>query len=58
MLATLEFSIFRGGDEIDMSGWAEVVKEFTQRPIASEMAYVSDPTFALPTKILRLKGDL
>lgn len=58
MLATLEFSIFRGGDEIDMSGWAEVVKEFTQKPIASEMAYVSDPTFALPTKILRLKGDL
>lgn len=58
MLATLEFSIFRGGDEIDMSGWAEVVKEFTQKPIASEMAYVSDPTFTLPTKILRLKGDL
>lgn len=59
MLATLEFSIFRGrDDEIDMSGWAEVVKEFTQKPIASEMAYVSDPTFALPTKILRLKGDL
>lgn len=58
MLATLEFSIFRGGDEIDVSGWAEVVKEFTQKPIASEMAYVSDPTFVLPTKILRLKGEL
>lgn len=26
MLATLELAIFRGGDEIDMSGWAEVVK--------------------------------
>lgn len=58
MLATLEFSIFRGGDEIDAAGWAEVVKEFTRNPIASEMAYVSDPTFVLPTEILRLKGGL
>lgn len=58
MLSTIEFSIFRGGDEIDMSGWAEVVKKFTHKPIASDMAYVSDPTFKLPTKILRLKDDI
>ena len=55
-LETLEYCIFRGGNQIDELGWADVVKEFTHRPIDSDMAYVSDPTFLLPTEELRLKS--
>lgn len=55
-MVTVEFCIFRGGKEINQLGFADVVKELTQRPIDSEMAYVSDPTFRLLADELKLKA--
>ena len=55
-MVTVEFCIFRGGNDINQLGFADVVKELTQRPIAHEMAYVSDPTFRLLVDPLRLRG--
>lgn len=55
-MVTVEFCIFRGGKEINQLGLADVVQELTQRPIDSEMAHVSDPTFRLLGHELKLKA--
>lgn len=54
-LEDLEFTIFKGGNQINEWGWANVVEEFTQMPIDSEFAYVLDPKILPPTEELRLK---
>lgn len=55
-IVTMEFCIFRGGNAINKLGFADLVKELTQRPIDSEMAYVWDPTFRRLVDQLRLKA--
>lgn len=54
MLVTFESTVCTEGNEFDESGWAEVVKEFTQSPIDASMPYSSDSAFLLPGEILRL----
>lgn len=54
-METLEFCIFRGGNEINKLGWADLVNELTQRPIDSDLAYISDPYCLLSTEVPKLR---